>query len=339
MALECSRNSGRNSRLTHSQRGLTLVELMVALAISLFMVAGLVTLYVNNSAARTELDRSSRQIENGRFAIDMMRDDLALAGYYGEVAVRDVAQWNEVNPCATAAATLGWSTIAAPTPFQAATPVQGPTVANPTPQSWGCPTGDQRPNTGYLVVRRLVPVAIDAAASLAGTLYVQASGCIDNVQPFVLAEGGTAANFPLIAADCATRNPVRTYQPRLYYIADIDGVPTLRMGELVGNQLSWRTIADGIEDLQLEFGRDNDGDGAIDDFTAVATAADWPNVVAVRIRLISRSITTSPGYNDDKTYDRGALFAAYTPVEKQFKRRSYTALVQLPNVAGPRETP
>jgi type IV pilus assembly protein PilW len=53
--------------------GMTLIELMVAIAISLFMVSALIVLYVSSSAARTDLDRSSRQIENGRFATDMMR--------------------------------------------------------------------------------------------------------------------------------------------------------------------------------------------------------------------------------------------------------------------------
>jgi type IV pilus assembly protein PilW len=344
------RHGGRR----HRQRGLTLVELMVSIAISLFMIAGLVTLYVNNSTARTELDRSSRQIENGRFAIDMLRDDIALAGYYGEIAPRDVAAFGVANPCTTTAADMGWSTNAAPTPSRAPVAVQGPETSNTIPAAWACTGISQRAGTGFLAVRRVQPVAIAATAALAGTQYVQSSGCLDGTRPFVLASGAGAANFPLTGPDCATVRPVREYLSRLYYISTCgvcspsDGVPTLKVRELQGSAIVERTVADGIEDLQFEFGIDDNvvapgvvGDGIVERFVALGTAAEWPNVVAVRVRLISRATTATPGHVDDKTYDRGALFAAYTPAsgEVQFKRRAYTALVGLPNIAGPREAP
>lgn len=344
----------RGGSAQRRQRGLTLVELMVAIAISLFMIAGLVTLYVNNSSARTELDRNSRQIENGRFAIDMLRDDIALAGYYGEIAPRDVAAFGAASPCTTTAADMGWSTVAAPTPSRAPAPVQGPELNNTIPAAWGCTGISQRAGTGFLVVRRVQPAAIAATAALAGTQYVQSSGCLDAARPFLLASGAGAANFTLTGPDCATVRPIREYLSRLYYVSTCgvcspsDGVPTLKLRELQGSTIVERTVADGIEDLQFEFGLDTNvvapgvvGDGIVDSIVATVAAADWGNVVAVRVRLISRATSATPGYADDKTYDRGSLFAAYTPgsTETQFKRRAYTALVSLPNVAGPREAP
>ena len=50
------------------QRGFTLVELMVAMTLSLLVLVVMITLFANTSAARSEIDKSSRQIENGRFA-------------------------------------------------------------------------------------------------------------------------------------------------------------------------------------------------------------------------------------------------------------------------------
>lgn len=329
------------------QRGMTLVELMVAIVISMFMIAALIVLYVNNSAARTELDRSSRQIENGRFAIDMMRDDIAMAGYYGELSLRDVAEFREASPCTTTAANMGWSTVAVPTPVRVPAPVQGPGASTTIPAGWGCASLNQRANTGYLIVRRLAPVAVAPAATASSTLYVQSSGCLTGTTGFLLAAGPGAANFGLTGPDCTTASPTRAYASRLYFVSTCgvcspsDGVPTLKMRELQGNSIVERIVSDGIEDLQFEFGRDTNGDSVVDDFVATGAATDWPNVVAVRIRLISRATSSSPGYTDDKSYDRGSLFTAYSPAtgETQFKRRSYTALVSLPNIAGPRENP
>lgn len=331
----------------HRQAGLTLVELMVAIAISLFMIAALIALYVSNSVARTELDRSSRQIENGRFAIDVLRDDIALAGYYGEVSRRDITAYNDISPCATALANMGWSTVAAPTPVRVAAPVQGPGATTTIPTSWGCTGISQRSGTGWLVVRRLVPEALAATAAAANTLYVQSNGCLNTSTPFVMAAGPGATNFALKGSDCSTASPVRAYVTRLYYVSTCgvcspsDGIPTLKMRELSGNSIVESVVADGIEDLQFEFGRDTNGDGLVDGYVASTVAADWPNVVAIRIRLISRGATASPGYSDDKSYDRGSLFTAYTPTtaEAVYKRRAYTAVVQLPNIGGPREAP
>jgi type IV pilus assembly protein PilW len=320
---------------------------MVAIAISLFMTGALVALFVANSAARTELDRSSRQIENGRFAVDMLRDDIALAGYYGELAPGEVETFIEANPCATATANMGWSTT--PT-VQAPAPIQGPNTSAPIPAipaGWGCGTLNQKTNTGWLVVRRVRPEALLSSAAAASTHYLQSNGCKTADTPFIFSLGPGATNFTLKGVDCVAAPVIREYQSRLYFIADCgvcspsDDTPTLKVRELIGNQIVERIIADGIEDLQFEFGLDTSKDGVVDSYVASAAATAWTDVVAVRIRLIARTTEASPGYTDSKTYDRGDLFAAIpAPTGKEaYKRRSFVAAVALPNVAGPRETP
>ena len=49
-----------------AMRGMSLIELMVALAIGLILVAGLATLFANSSQSGNELEKSIRQMENGR---------------------------------------------------------------------------------------------------------------------------------------------------------------------------------------------------------------------------------------------------------------------------------
>ena len=64
--------------------GFSLVELMISVTIGLILLLGLVTLLVNSSASHTEMQKSSAQIENGRYATQLLTDDIQLAGYYGE---------------------------------------------------------------------------------------------------------------------------------------------------------------------------------------------------------------------------------------------------------------
>ncbi len=68
--------------LKHSQqRGLTLIELMVALIISLLILAGLFTVYQSNQRGYQLNDGLTRTQENGRFAIDFLSRDIRLAAY------------------------------------------------------------------------------------------------------------------------------------------------------------------------------------------------------------------------------------------------------------------
>src|SRR5438093_13671019 len=63
--------------------GFSIVELMVALAIGSLLLLALATLFANTSSARAEIDRASRQIESGRYAVHVLSDEIRHAGYYG----------------------------------------------------------------------------------------------------------------------------------------------------------------------------------------------------------------------------------------------------------------
>ncbi|MFV2033435.1 MAG: PilW family protein, partial [Gammaproteobacteria bacterium] len=65
------------------QYGMSLVELMVAMVISLFLLAGIVQVYLANKTSYTFSDSISRIQENGRFSLDNMTQDLRMAGFFG----------------------------------------------------------------------------------------------------------------------------------------------------------------------------------------------------------------------------------------------------------------
>ena len=66
--------------------GFTLVELMVALAIASVLLLALAAMFIGTSTSRNELDKSSRQIEAGRYAAQVLSDEIRHAGYYGVLA-------------------------------------------------------------------------------------------------------------------------------------------------------------------------------------------------------------------------------------------------------------
>jgi type IV pilus assembly protein PilW len=65
------------------QDGISLVEVMVSLVISLFLLGGIVQVYVGNKATFTFTNAIAEIQENGRFALDTMSQDLRLASEWG----------------------------------------------------------------------------------------------------------------------------------------------------------------------------------------------------------------------------------------------------------------
>ncbi len=65
------------------QRGLTMVELLVALAISSFIIIGTVFVYSQSRNTYALNDSQARLQEFGRYAVSVLEPDLQLAGYFG----------------------------------------------------------------------------------------------------------------------------------------------------------------------------------------------------------------------------------------------------------------
>jgi type IV pilus assembly protein PilW len=65
------------------QSGLTLVEVMIAITISLVMLAGILTIFASSKATYRSQEASSRLQENGRYAMNRLAADFRMAGFSG----------------------------------------------------------------------------------------------------------------------------------------------------------------------------------------------------------------------------------------------------------------
>ena len=70
------------------QQGLTLVELMIATALSLTLLAGVLLVFSANKATYNLQNGLSVLQENGRYAIQQIASDIQLAGYGGCISPR-----------------------------------------------------------------------------------------------------------------------------------------------------------------------------------------------------------------------------------------------------------
>lgn len=328
--------------------GFSLIELMISITIGLLLIAGMATLVSNNSAQREELEKSSRQIENGRYAMQLLSDDLRHAGYYGEYYELGSVPGSMPDPCTTVLTNLS---AAMPLPVQG---YDAPTTV-PSPLATCLSDANHVSGTDILVVRRASTIV--SGSLVAGRAYVQTRS-----DTFVLDDGSAAAaTWNLKKKDLTTPADIRQYVVHVYFIspcsipagggtsctgASDDGgnpIPTLKRLELT-NSASSRSMVivpmvEGIENLQIDYGTDSLNTGTPDNYvTSPADTTAWGNVVAAQVQLVARNVDATTGFTDTKTYQMG-LAGTYTPPSavQKYKRHAYTQLVRLENPSARRE--
>jgi len=80
------------------QRGLTLVEIMVALVISLFLLAGLLQMFIGTRQSARVQENLSRVQENGRYAIDFIGRIIRLTGSRSRFTIEGGQSYNAAFP-------------------------------------------------------------------------------------------------------------------------------------------------------------------------------------------------------------------------------------------------
>lgn len=328
------------------QHGFSLIELMISITIGLLLLAGMATLISNTSAHRQEVEQASRQIENGRYAMQVLSEDLHHAGYYGEFYNLGNVPAALPDPCSTVPATLDDALPLAIQGYDAP-------ASLPVALSACLNAADWVPGTDILLVRRAATVTTTLAALVTGRVYIQsrASG-------FVVNDGTIGAGaFTLKKKDGTTLADIRQYTVHIYFLSPCSvptaancsaaadagrPIPTLKRLELTddgaGNRrMSLVPMVEGIEVLEIDYGIDNADTGAPDTFKTIpASLTEWGNVVAARIQLVARNTEPSPGFADTKTYNMG-LAGTYTPIALNYKRHAFTQLVRLVNPSSRRE--
>ena len=327
---------------------------MIGITIGLFIVAVLAVVFANLSLARGELHKASRQIETGRYALQLLSDEVRHAGYFGPMTVAPTAVGALPDPCLTTVAAMQTSIGLA---------LQGYSGASTAPIS--CLTSSAagyKANTGILVVRR-ANTANTVCTSTSGLFCIQVSGCPGDTQRYVLDDAVNVANFnlhsngppgctPITAAPAATVIP---YYTRIFFVsncsgtdcsaAGADSIPTLKRIDIAPGSAPITPIVDGVENIQFEYGIDNNpaaGDGNPDLYKTIpADIGEWNDVVSVRIHLLARNVEASVDHIDSKVYVLGGV--SYTPPStgtpplNTFKRHAYNELVRLNNPSGRRE--
>lgn len=317
---------------TNRQRGFSLVELMVALAIGVVLVGGALTIHVQSHDAHTFSDRMARIQENGRFAFDVVNPDLRLGGF-----------WGRVEKAASIARRTGDPINPMPPGFAPVNDCYGGYFTNVTrrieaanedqigalnPYTACLPDAARLGGTDVLVIRHAAAAVTAPAALVANRLYV-----ITNA---VTGELFVAGAMPIPPGYSAT-DEIREVVTNLYYISPNSsagaGIPALHRLELQpGPTLVAQELIPGVEDLQVQLGIDTDADGSVNRYlTPNSPALAGANVVAARTWVRVRGERIDLGFTDTATYDYADQ--SVSPAD-QFRRMLISRTLRLRNATS-----
>ena len=304
----------------NKQTGLTLVELMVALAIGSFLIIGAVQIYSQSRQAFVINDSIAKVQETAQFAMDTIESDLRMASNWGRssrgLSVEGRSLIGDANPTGLpvpvdadgANCSDDWA-------FDLGRAVDGGNNAF----ALNCAArGGAQPNSDFFTVRR---ASVDAVPVQAGRLQIQST----RIQGQIFEDGGVPATFLPVTVDPVTGAPssaTHNLMVNSYYVSAssdlIPGVPTLRRKTLTTQggvtTIEDQEVAPGVENLQVQFGIDVDQDNTVDRYVNPGDDSYNPNavgyipgaqVITARVWMVVRGLTPEVGLADNRDYSPG----------------------------------
>ncbi|GIU27311.1 type IV minor pilin protein PilW [Shewanella sp. MBTL60-007] len=310
------------------QYGMSLVELMVALLISLFLSAGILTMFSMSSSNVTTTSQFNQLQENGRIALTIMERDISQLGFMGDLTGTDfVVGVNTTvdSPLAAADDCIGAGLNNASLPnnepahFRRLWGYENGVSA----QSLACLIG-VKDRTDVIQIKRFIGPSVAAGASTGYYVSSTASQAIffNNAVP--------SANL--------LNARIWEYQHHVYYIDEANNIPMLNRKTLSATGMkNDEQLVEGVENIRFLYGFDNDGDSTPDRYIPAenVTSLMWDNesfqrLVAIKIYVLVRSTEQDKSYTNETSYQLGDKVIAAPKDNYRRKIMSTTVVLENP---------
>lgn len=333
-----------------TNRGFSLVELMIASVLGLMVVAFVATIFLSGNRNYAQDERFARMQENGRFVLNRLAEELSNAEYWGGMTTSDPAS-SGVRDFSNIATVLATSDCGVNFTPGNSTRALGNVNATTASTAFNCINASSfRNGTDVLLVQKVINPPATPAAGSANPFNTQKVYLRTNTSSGMLIQSATEPTDISATYTIPSQNwTYWEYAPAIYYIQD-SGIPSLHRLKL-GPALTMEDelLTEGIEAIHVLFGIDTDStpDGIANQYKSNPTAAELAEAVNARIYVLVRSIDKDPNYTDSKTYTLGDLCykvggtapcnaltdASTTPEPEKYHRRVFSSTVMLRNPA------
>lgn len=286
----------RNKNHPIRSKGFTLVELMIAMTLGFFLIAGIGTVYMGSKKTYKLQGQTAELDENARHAIRALKHHIAHAGY---ASTSGVVIPNYIIP----------------------------TGVDLSGAAASCADG----SSNIKLVSTIAKSTDAAGGDSIGLIFMADNGLAADCTGGTLSGGC----LPPAAPSPESRFIYNSFSVGDSSISNSRGdtVPMLRCGgSRHSNRQDW---ARGVENIQFLYGVDSDGTGSVNnywnatDVEASATYA-WDKIISVRVGLLIRSVEPVFDVNRAETYQ---VLDQVVTKDDRYKRGVYTTTVRLKNIA------
>lgn len=352
-------------RMPARQRGLTMVELLVALALSTVIALAAVAALVVSRRGFTSVDAASELRDNGRFAASMLQRITAQAGYLDwQFAMVNRLGEDLANPPPNISGFNNALIVSSTTPIDDANPTNAAAAQNGN-RSGDCNTLAGGGCSDILVVR-YQPQAIPGAAAAGSPPMPPSDGSMIDCSGRPLAAAPTSRddqgisifhiaahrNEPTLMCTFGTQRMLNgaltyTWEPAIPIVSNVENLQVLFGTDGVSPGVPPTTAIDSVPDRYLR------ADQMLVPGNQAATNQNWRRVRSVRIGMIllgpvgsqqgsdtveyfpfglgKESSTGTEGHGMSSTADPGTR---YTPLADNRMRQTLTFTIYLHNDQG-----
>ena len=277
--------------LKQSQQGISLIELMVGITLSLLLILGVTQIFLTSKNTYSSNQALSAVQESGRFAVDLMARDIRNAGYRGQ-CLQLVT--NHIDDAADAVWALndepiqGWEE--SKPDFIGTEITEGTDVIFVQFATGGVDVeGDALNDVGTETISfsdGTAPASIDDVLLISDGL-----GC-DLFRADSSADGEITKDSDVNWSHAYNDSfEILSFESVAYYIAeDGRGVPTLhrsRFNYELDDEVEVEELVPGIASLDIRYGVGSNK--IVDEYVDASSVTIWGNVSAVRLTLVTES--------------------------------------------------
>jgi type IV pilus assembly protein PilW len=344
------------------QKGLSLIELMIAMAVGLFITIMISALYINSKDSTRYQQEQSRLQENARTAMEKIGRSVRNAGF------QECGSVTKYTNVLNGGATNWWLDLSSPIRgYDGSVPATFPTqftTISPTPASGtdllilvGTDDSDQvsilshnassaQINTNvHTIPKGTILVITDCSHTsvfqMTGPATSSPTNVVHNEGESVL-PGNCYKGF---GASCGAGEKAYTYQPgasimrlaaNAYYVGTSSDTTkgkslwTLSLAINSSSNVSTSPVelVEGVDDMQIEYGEDTDSNGVPNRYVTANNVSSWPKVINVRLNLLM----STPEKNVISSSSQSVMFnGATTTYTDRRIRRVYTSTVTARN--------
>ncbi len=312
----------------HKQSGLSIVELMVAITLGTILLAGILQIFVFNKRSFEITQDLSHVQESARIGIQVLSKSIRNADHWGSVDLAAVSSVGTIAVAASGACDKNWALNG--------NGVVGYEGAATIPAAASClgKSANYQANSDILVLRYADASQLTGTPA-SGTLYLRSNP----ENKAVIFDGADLATAKAQVPD-GTMIYNYGYQAEMFVVrkcaqADTSGnciagsppaLVRVRLG--AGPKMTEQVLVEGIEQMQLQYGLDVNGDLLVDRYVGAGSVTNWQNVVAVRVALLARSRELDLEIDNTAAFSTALLDYTYTVPANDSARRYRRMVMQ-----------